>query len=65
MLAIVGGVFLLWPGVCFLSIGLHTDVAASLIGLVILLIAGWLLWIGFGRKSPKRNGGGEGPTPEV
>jgi len=54
-LALIAGAILLLPGVCFVASGAQGggSAAAGAIGLVILLFAAALFWLGFRLEPPK------------
>jgi membrane protein implicated in regulation of membrane protease activity len=71
VLALIGGVIFLLPGLCFLAVGASVSSAGAAvgIGLLLLLIAVGLFWLGFlgFRREPKTQdsaGDDEGPTSE-
>lgn len=66
VLALIGGAILLLPGLCFLVVGGSTRgsdaLVAGAVGLVLLLVAIGLFWLGFRLERPK--GDDAGPKSE-
>jgi hypothetical protein len=68
VLAFIGGVVLLFPGACFLILGGSVRgsdaVAAESIGLVILIVAVCLFWLGFKLETPRKDRRSDNEPPE-